>query len=231
MSKEPVLIVEDMPINLKLVHFLLSQQGYVVRGATSAEEALEVIKEFKPRLVLADIQLPGMDGLELTRRVKADPCTRDVTVLALTAFAMRGDEQRAMAAGCDGYVTKPIDTRNFPKLIQKYLNSPAVAASAAPRQDPQEALLRELREIFITEGRQQASKLLSDVDTGLDYAGARVTVHRWVGGAGQVGCMEISKKARELEAMLQEGEPPELAKTREALEQLARLFATEQFDR
>jgi len=82
---------------------------------------LNVLKEFYPRLILMDVQLPGIDGLELTRRLKSDPATRDITILGLTAYAMKGDKERIIAAGCDGYVPKPIDTRTLPELVAGYL--------------------------------------------------------------------------------------------------------------
>src|ERR1700683_1172662 len=109
MSNDSVLIVEDTPVNLKVVRVLLSRHGFEVRTATTAEEALEVLNEFQPRLVLTDIQLPGMNGLELIKRVKSDPTKRGTVVVALTAFAMKDDEQKAIDAGCDGYITKPIE--------------------------------------------------------------------------------------------------------------------------
>src|SRR5579872_4127285 len=111
MAGEPILIVDDTPVNLKLTRILLVNEGYKVLTAASAEEAIEILRSFHPYLVLADIQLPGMDGLELTRLIKQDDQTRDIMVVALTAFAMKGDERRALDAGCDGYITKPIDTR------------------------------------------------------------------------------------------------------------------------
>jgi CheY-like chemotaxis protein len=120
-SREPILIVDDNPANLKLVRMLLDGDGYEVRTASDAEEALAVLAGFRPRLILMDLQLPGMDGLTLTRRLKSDPATRDIYVLALTAFAMKGDEERALAAGCDGYVAKPIDTRSLPHQIGRIL--------------------------------------------------------------------------------------------------------------
>src|SRR6476646_8148278 len=107
MAVEPILIVYDTPVNLKLTRILLVNEGYKVLTAASAEEALELLRGFHPRLILADIQLPGMDGLEFTRHVKQAESTRDIIVVALTAFAMKGDEQRAAEAGCDGYITKP----------------------------------------------------------------------------------------------------------------------------
>ena len=124
MAGEPILIVDDNPINMKLARVLLTGEGYQVRTATDAEEALEVLQQFKPRLILMDIQLPGMDGLSLTRRLKADPATKDAIILGLTAYAMRGDEEKVLEAGCDGYVPKPIDTRTFPGVITRYLGRP-----------------------------------------------------------------------------------------------------------
>src|ERR1700730_5546513 len=131
MSNDSVLVVDDAPVNLKLVRVLLSRQGFDVRTANSAEEALEIVRDFRPRLVLADIQLPDMNGLELTRRLKSDPATRDIIVLALTAFAMQGDEERAIDAGCDGYITKPIDTRALPQRLRSYLDVRPPSHSAA----------------------------------------------------------------------------------------------------
>lgn len=116
-----VLIVDDNPTNLKLARVLLSAEGYRVRTATDADQALAAVRESPPGLILMDIQLPGMDGLELTRRLKADPATRGIVVLAMTAYAMKGDEERARASGCDGYVTKPIDTRALPGVVAAHL--------------------------------------------------------------------------------------------------------------
>ena len=121
MAGEPILIVDDNPANLKLARVLLAGEGYEVRTAADADEALAVLNAFHPRLILMDLQMPGMDGFELTRRLKADPETRGMVILALTAYAMKGDEERARAAGCDGYVSKPIDTRALPGLIARCL--------------------------------------------------------------------------------------------------------------
>ena len=121
MAGEPILIVDDNAVNLKLIKVLLAKEGYLIQTAGSAEEALKCLEASKPRLILMDIQLPGMDGLTLTRKLKDDPVTRDIRVVALTAYAMKGDEEKARAAGCDGYITKPIDTQALPGLIAEYL--------------------------------------------------------------------------------------------------------------
>jgi CheY-like chemotaxis protein len=123
MAGEAILIVDDNAANLKLARVLLATEGYEVRTAMDAEDALSVLETFTPRLILMDIQLPGMDGLELTRRLKANPARRGITILAMTAYAMKGDDEKAFAAGCDGYVTKPIDTRALPSVVADYLAS------------------------------------------------------------------------------------------------------------
>jgi CheY-like chemotaxis protein len=116
-------MVDDHPGNLKLLSFILGKHGYEVRIATDADQAMAILKDFVPRLILMDIQLPGIDGLQLTRRLKLDPAYRDIVIVAVTASAMKGDEQRATEAGCDGYVTKPIDTRALPALVERYLGA------------------------------------------------------------------------------------------------------------
>jgi CheY-like chemotaxis protein len=116
-----ILIVDDNVTNLKLVAYVMKAKGFAVRTAVSAEAALVAIGEQVPALILMDIQLPGIDGLELTRRLKGDPATRGIKIIAVTAYAMKGDQDKAMAAGCDDYVTKPIDTRGLPELVARHL--------------------------------------------------------------------------------------------------------------
>ena len=125
MAHDPILVVDDNMQNLKLTRVLLQRHGYDVRTATDAEQALSMLATFTPKLILMDLQLPGMDGFELTRKLKAEPATRSIVIVALTAYAMKGDAERARAAGCDDYVTKPIDTRELPRLIAKHLESVA----------------------------------------------------------------------------------------------------------
>ena len=127
MPGEPILIVDDNPANLKLARVVLSGEGYLVRTAGDATEALAALQSFHPRLILMDLQMPGMDGFELTRRLKADPATRGMVIVALTAYAMKGDEERAREAGCDGYIAKPIDTRSLPGVVAGYLAESAGA--------------------------------------------------------------------------------------------------------
>jgi CheY-like chemotaxis protein len=121
MAGEPILVVDDNATNMKLLRVLLMSHGYEVRTAVDANAALEIMNEFRPRLILMDIQLPGMSGLELTSLLKANPATRDILILAITAYAMKGDEEKARAAGCDGYIAKPIDTRTLADTIGRLL--------------------------------------------------------------------------------------------------------------
>jgi two-component system cell cycle response regulator DivK len=121
MAGETILVVDDNAANLKLARIVLQGAGYDVRTATDAEEAIRQLSTFTPRAILMDIQLPGMDGLELTRRLKSDDVTKDIVIIALTAYAMKGDEERARASGCDGYVSKPIDVDALPRVIAEHL--------------------------------------------------------------------------------------------------------------
>ncbi len=121
MQPEPILIIEDNELNLQLATDLLEANGFIVHQARSAEEGLRVARKVKPTLVLMDWSLPGMDGLHATSLLKANPDTAHLTVIALTAHAMKGDEDLAREAGCDGYLTKPINTRTFVRDIKSFI--------------------------------------------------------------------------------------------------------------
>lgn len=130
MHDEDILVVDDNPGSLKLARVLLQKHGYRVSTARDAREALQHLQSGPPHLILLDLQLPGLDGYELARRLKADENTRAIPIVALTAYAMRGDKERAQLAGCDDYVTKPLDTRALPKLIADRLQRAAGRASS-----------------------------------------------------------------------------------------------------
>ncbi|MGO8701030.1 MAG: response regulator [Limisphaerales bacterium] len=134
MSAQRILVVDDNPINLKLAADLLAFEGYQILSAADGETALALIRRTPPDLILMDLALPGMDGLSLTRLLKADPATSHIGIVALTAFAMKGDEQKAKEAGCDGYITKPIDTRQLPGVVAEILRrmERTVPAAHAP---------------------------------------------------------------------------------------------------
>ena len=118
-----ILVVEDNDMNMQLVEYLLEEGGYGIMKATSGEEALKIVREgaSTPDLILMDIHLPGVDGLSVVRALKADERLAQVPILALTAHAMRGDRESFLAAGCDGYISKPIDVKSFLSAIEQYL--------------------------------------------------------------------------------------------------------------
>jgi len=117
-----VLVVEDNDMNMQLVEYLLEEGGYRIVKAASGEEALTITRGGEPLdLILMDIHLPGMDGLSVVREMKSDTRTQNVPILALTAHAMRGDKDRFLEAGCDGYISKPIDVKTFISSIEQYL--------------------------------------------------------------------------------------------------------------
>jgi two-component system, cell cycle response regulator DivK len=120
-----VLVVEDNAANMTLSIFLLESAGHAVISATDAEAGLMLARAEQPDLILMDIQLPGMDGLEATRLLKQDDATRAIPVIALTALAMKGDEQRIRAAGCDGYIAKPLAYKDFLTVISAQLATPS----------------------------------------------------------------------------------------------------------
>lgn len=123
MAGETILIIDDNPINLKLEMILLQVEGYDVHAASSAEEALKMLDALQPHLIILDLQLPGMSGLDFARKLKDNPGYRNIVLLAVTAYAMKGDKEAALAAGCDGYITKPIDTNAFPTVVANYLHT------------------------------------------------------------------------------------------------------------
>jgi len=119
-----ILVIEDNATNMKLTTMLLVTAGHSFITATDAEAGLSLAREHQPDLILMDVQLPGMDGLAATELLKADEATRAIPVLALTALAMKGDEERIRAAGCDGYIAKPLDYRSFLATVSTHLKSP-----------------------------------------------------------------------------------------------------------
>jgi CheY-like chemotaxis protein len=116
-----ILVVEDNEMNMELAVDLLELQGYEVLAAKTGQEALEICGREELDLILMDVQLPGMDGLTVTDKLKENPTTRHIPVVALTAHAMKGDEERMLSRGCEGYIAKPIDTREFPKAVGRFI--------------------------------------------------------------------------------------------------------------
>ncbi len=116
-----ILVVEDNDRNRRLLKILLRSRGYEVIEAVTGEEAMKYLRDHKPDLILMDIQLPNVDGLDLTKNIKSNPKTADIPIVAVTAYAMKGDRERILEAGCDGYISKPIDTRKLILLVAEIL--------------------------------------------------------------------------------------------------------------
>ena len=125
MLREPILIVDDNQMNLKMERLLLELEGYQVQIAKNASEVWVVLENFKPRMILMDFGLPGLDGVELTRQLKKDPRIKDVVILLLSSYDQKGDEEKALAAGCNGYIHKPIDIKTFPRIVENLLKGPS----------------------------------------------------------------------------------------------------------
>ena len=121
MTAARILVVDDNPINIELATHVLEQDGFLVLGACDAVAAMAAIESFHPDLILMDIQMPGMDGLQLSQRLKREPNTWNVLIVAFTAYAMKGDEAKMRAAGCDGYIPKPIEIATFAATVRAHL--------------------------------------------------------------------------------------------------------------
>jgi CheY-like chemotaxis protein len=121
MEIKTILVVEDNELNMKLVKGLIKIGKHRMLEAVDAESGIQLIREQRPDLVLMDIQLPGMDGLSAAKVIKEDPALKDIPIVALTSYAMQGDEEKALASGCTGYIAKPIDTRKFLETVSQYL--------------------------------------------------------------------------------------------------------------
>lgn len=227
MAGEPILIVDDTPVNLKLTRILLTNQGYQVQTAATAEEAVEILRTERPTMVLTDIQLPGMDGLELTRLIKSALDTRGIIVVAFSAFASAQDEEEAIQAGCDGCISKPLDTRTFGSLVREFLEHGVVTAPAAAAEVPasfSDSSLRPLRTRFIEEAYTKVLQWQLDLDGDFNSEPAARASHQWVGAAGLLGYPEISAIAHGLEATLR-FRPMDTGELREALDELLRALA------
>ena len=121
MANEPILIIDDNALNLELITYLLTMHQYDVHTAASSNEAIKTLKTFQPLIILTDLQLPDIDGIELIQKLKADEKYKHIPIIAITARAMKGDKEKALAVGCDEYITKPIDVKTLPGIVGSYL--------------------------------------------------------------------------------------------------------------
>ena len=233
MAAESILVVDDVPVNLKLTDILLRREGFKVHTSSDAEQALSLLRGFHPDLMLVDIELPGMDGFSLTRRIKENPSTKDIVVIALSARASSGDDQKAFAAGCDGYITKPIDSATLVSSIRGHLSrqpiNPANRAERWNRTNAPEVTaageddIETLRRRFLEEGALQSRQMLESLTKNLEASKSARLLHSWVGAAGILGYMTISNLARQAEEAMS-ATPPDMDVLREALSDLTIAF-------
>ncbi len=232
MAGETILVVDDSAVNLKLAAAVLRSEGYRVLLAASAEQALMTLRTTVPDLALVDVQLPGMNGLELTRAIREDFRTRQLLVVVLTASTELECEQQAYEAGCDGFISKPIDTRTLGTRLRSFLGAPGVPETpvsqpvapadtglslAGPEMDS-------LRRSFLVDGHRQVRRMLEFVGSQIDPVAARKQFHQWIGAAGALGYMELAEKARAAEKLL--GQPSwSMNDLRDSLTNLAHAFA------
>lgn len=216
MAGETILVVEDSAVSLKLTAALLRTEGYRVHIASTAEQALSTLRTLRPHLMLVDLQLPGMSGLELTRLVKHDEHLQEMIVVALTGHAPEGEEQIAKEAGCDGFLVKSSDTHGLMVRVRSYLDRDAAAPpaqtveAATPKGSwPQftcfalpASEMEDLRRSFLADGVVQIRRMLASLESQLDAPALSRMVHPWTGTAGMLGFARISELSREIEATL-----------------------------
>jgi len=197
-----ILVVEDNELQSKFVRFLLEEAVHRVRVAESAEQAQQVLETFVPDLILMDLQLPGKDGLELTRELRLNPVYDKTPIVALTAYTGPSDLAKAREAGCSGTISKPIDTAAFERQVRNYLGRTEGADEDVPSDSGD--FLTELRNNFLAEGLEQCGALLNEFQTNPSraIAAALRVIHRWAGVGGTLGFLEISKHARKIEDLL-----------------------------
>src|ERR1022692_4487935 len=231
MPGTPILVVEDAPVNRKLIRLLLTHEGFDVRTADCAEDALQMLSDYRPELILADIQLPGMNGLDMTRKVKGDPRTSAIRVVALTACAMKDDREKALRAGCEDYISKPIDTATLSSKVRELLARPLVEHIRPVEASQNKAHLslsgpeiEGLRRRFLNEGAQRSRQLLNSLDSLFDTVSTARQLHEWTGSAALLGHPEISSLSRNAEELLREA-PLNTDLLREVLSDLFFTFA------
>jgi two-component system, cell cycle response regulator DivK len=218
-----ILVVEDNDMQSKLVGFLLEEAGHTVRIAESAEMALELLQSFLPDLILMDLQLPGKDGLELTRELRQHPVHRDTPIIALTAYTDPSELARARAAGCNGNISKPIDTTTFVRQVREHLRGTAEVGAGVPSDSGD--LLSEIRNSFLAEGLEQCGTILKQLqsDPGSAMEVLRRVLHRWAGVGATLGFPGISSQARRVETLLTP-ESPDYNEIQKAIETTRRRF-------
>ncbi|MEO8369574.1 MAG: response regulator [Candidatus Solibacter sp.] len=209
MAGESILVVDDSAVNLRLAAAVLRSEGYRIQLASNSEQAIMMMRTALPDLLLVDIQLPGISGLELTRRLRQDPRTKDLLIVVITASVMSGTEQQAYEAGCDGFIAKPIDTRVLGSRLRFFLDGQLSSSEGAPQGDGLPAGLslagpemEGLRRSFLSEGSRQVRRMAEFASSRFDIGEATRLFHQWIGSAGALGYSEIAQKARDAEVVL-----------------------------
>jgi CheY-like chemotaxis protein len=230
MAHERILVVDDNAVNLKLTRALLAVEGYEIATAASAEEALSVLAALRPQLILTDIKLTGMDGLELTRRLKSSAEWKAVPVIALTGLDAAEDQRQALAAGCSGFLSKPVKSQVLRSLVRKHL---AGERRAPPGSIFDEDLIAPLREEFRSAGADKCRRLVAmlpvvaphrSITPLFDYRELGKALHGWAGGGGTFGLPRITEKAREAEALLKQPLEQVAVPLRAIMESLLEMF-------
>jgi CheY-like chemotaxis protein len=202
MANERILLVDDNAVNLKVTSALLSRESYEVVTATSAEQALGMLQSFHPHLILSDIFLTGMDGLELARRVKATPEWRTIPLIALTGMHSPEEEHQALAAGFHAFLTKPVAPQVLRDTVRKHLGAVPDTSAELSLED----LIAPLRAQFLSMGAEKCRRLLATLPAAaappFDHRDLRSAFHSWAGAGGTVGFPRVTEKAREGEALL-----------------------------
>jgi DNA-binding response OmpR family regulator len=217
MAGDTILIVEDAPETLKVTAAFLRQEGYRVYIASTAEQAWSTLRFLTPDLILMDFMLPGMDGWELTARIKRDARLQRSLVVGLTAATTPEDERRSMEAGCGGFLAKPIEPSVLVARVREFLGSKPNhgALSPEPASSPEPLAenripnlpgneLAELQQSFLKAGKGVSRQLLAGIEGEFDVAKASRTVHQWIGSAGLLGFPAIAERARAAETALQD---------------------------
>ena len=226
---QSILVVEDSLLNAKLIQALLSGAAFVVTLAGSAEKALESLEHLTPDLILMDVQLPGMSGLDLTRLLKADPSKCGIPITALTANDSSGDRQTLMDAGCTGSISKPISPAHFAAQVRSLfvVADPLPPVSTAGSEYNQTETALQLKKSFLLEGARDSRVLLGVVEQGAsDLVFIGRVLHRWIGCGDAAGIPEISARAERMRDLIPSKGPDLSALTAEA-QSLKNLFDDE----
>lgn len=222
-----VLVIDDNPVNLRLTAAVIRRAGFIAETSDTAEDALEQLAASQPDLIVTDLQLPGMDGLGLTRAVKNNPGWRSIPVILLTAAHSKEEEARALQAGCACSIGKPIDAEVFPNVIRAFLGAAPLASDTSLLP---ELPLEELCKEFLANGAAECRELLPQFTANrlfvpeLDFASIRKSAHSWAGVGGTIGLPEITRQARALEALLVTFDPSKQDDLRQTLVGLLHQF-------